>query len=160
MSKNYHQKDAADLGLTYLVRADVARIPSLGYDPRIGPYGTISIDLMAAIRLVIVPALLAIQAGVDLSADTDSGTRFDQGDSGPNADGFADDLVTAAKGPVLGSPSPRQGVDVRAADAAGLDLDVDVEVFKWFGGELRRGMRIWSGDWSVGKGARLCSPLA
>jgi hypothetical protein len=115
----------------------MARVPALRYNPGAGPYSAVRIDLMAAIRLVVIIALIAVETRVDLSAHTDSRTSFDERYFGTDSDSSPDDFVAAAQRPVLGSPFTGEGVDIRATDAACLDLNVDVKVFKWLGFELQ-----------------------
>ena len=50
--------------LPVLVCAHMRRVSSLGDDPRLWPLRTVGIQLMAAVGLVIVLALAAIEAGV------------------------------------------------------------------------------------------------
>lgn len=66
--------DVEDL---YLVGTDMTRVSTLGDDSGIWPNGTISVDLVAAVGLVVVFALLAVQARVDLSAYANSLSRLD-----------------------------------------------------------------------------------
>ena len=61
-----------------LMRANMARIPALSHDFRLGPDGTISINLMPAIRLIVLLALRAVETGVDLCSDSDSFSDFDE----------------------------------------------------------------------------------
>lgn len=65
--------------------ADVAGVPALGDDAGLGPDGAVGVELVHAVGLVIVLALLTLQAGVELGADADALTRLDQRDLGADA---------------------------------------------------------------------------
>lgn len=54
-------------------------------------------NLVRAVVLVIRLAVLALQAGPDLSADADAIAYFDGGDFVADLDGFTDDFVADAK---------------------------------------------------------------
>jgi hypothetical protein len=129
-------------GTTDLVRADVAGVAALGDDAGLGPDGAVGIELVDAVGLVIVLALLALQAGVELGADADALARLDQSDLGPDAQGLANDLVADAEGEALAAPAAADGVDIGAADAAGLDLDLDIVVLEGLGRDLEGGVSI------------------
>ena len=51
---------------------NMTRISSLGYNPSFGPDSTVGIDLVAAVSLVVIFALLTVETGIDLSTDTNS----------------------------------------------------------------------------------------
>lgn len=121
------------------MHADMACEPTIRNDIRARPDGTIGINLMHAISLIVVLALLALQTRVDLGADADALALLDQRHFGPDPHRFPDDFVAAAEGEVLGAPAAGDGVHVGAADAAGFDLHVDIVVFEWLGFELEKG---------------------
>lgn len=75
-----------------LVHADVGRIATLQNDVRAGPLGAIGVYLVAAVRLVVVVALLAVEAGVHLGADADAVAFLDEVDLGAGLDYPADDF--------------------------------------------------------------------
>ena len=52
--------------LPVLVCAHVRGVASLGDDAAVGPLGTVGIQLMAAVCLIVVLALAAVQTGVGL----------------------------------------------------------------------------------------------
>jgi hypothetical protein len=59
-----------------LMSPNMCRISSLAHNSGIRPHGTISIELMHTVRLVILFALLALQTRVALRANSDSLSRF------------------------------------------------------------------------------------
>jgi hypothetical protein len=65
---------------------NVGRISSLAHDSRIGPHGTVSIELMHTVRLIVILALLALQTRVTLRANTDSLSRLDECDFRSNTE--------------------------------------------------------------------------
>ena len=83
----------------------VRRVAALGNDARFGPDGAVRIELLGAVRLVIVLALPAAQAGPGLGADADALALLGQGDFRPDANDAADDLCTRDGGVSLGSGS-------------------------------------------------------
>jgi hypothetical protein len=60
-----------------LVGANVRRIPALRHDARVGPDGAVRVELLEAVRLVLVAALSAIEATVGLRANADALAGFD-----------------------------------------------------------------------------------
>lgn len=58
---------------------DVGGVATLGNNTRIGPDGTICVELVLAVCLVIIFALSALEAGIALSTDTNTLALFDQG---------------------------------------------------------------------------------
>lgn len=91
---------------------------------------------MRAIVLIVALALRALEARPDLRSDADAVADLDRLDGGPDFHGLADDLVADADGRGRVAPAARDGVHVGAADAAALDLDVDIVVTKLLGLEL------------------------
>jgi hypothetical protein len=75
-----------------LVRADVRRVSALRHDARVGPHGTVGIQLMATIRLVVVLALAAHEARVGLGSYSYALAGLDERDFGPDAESCADDF--------------------------------------------------------------------
>ena len=100
---------------------------------------------MGTIILIVRFAKLALQTRANLSADTHTISNLDGCDFVANLDGLADDFMTDADGEWAVAPTASDGMNIRAADAAALNLDVDVAVFKllWFELERRLG-RCWS----------------
>jgi hypothetical protein len=87
---------------------NVRGISSLAHNSRIGPDGTISIELMHTVRLVVILALLALQTGVALRANTNSLSRFDECDFRTYTERRANDLCFSCQLPTLPlTPLPR-----------------------------------------------------
>lgn len=62
-----------------LVGSYVRRVSSLGDNAGLGPYSAVSIKLVAAVSLVVVVALLAVEARVTLCSYTYTLTWLDKG---------------------------------------------------------------------------------
>lgn len=118
------------------MRPHVRRVPALRHDPGIGPDGTVGVDLLRAVRLVVVLALPAVKTRPRLGSDANALALLDQGHLGSDADRLADDLVADGEGELLLAPAARDGVHVARAHAAALDLDFDVVVPERLGVEL------------------------
>jgi hypothetical protein len=111
----------------------VRRVSSLGGESGIEIGGAIGIDLMLAVRLVLVLALAALQARPDLSTDTDSLADLGESDFGTDTHDLADDFVSNGQRVRAVAPVTADGVTVTGADAAAFSLDVDVVVAKGSG---------------------------
>lgn len=112
------------------MNARVGRVATLGdvVGPRIR--GPVRVDLLEAVRLVVVLAVPALEAGVDLRPDADPLSHLDEGDLGAHPEHFADDLVADGKRVGHRSPVPAERVHIAGANTAALDLDVDIVVAK------------------------------
>ena len=77
-----------------LMSSHMTTITTLRYHTSLGPLSTISIQLLAAISLVVVVALPAIQARIRLCSNTHSLTLLDQGNLGTDANSRADDFYS------------------------------------------------------------------
>lgn len=95
---------------------------------------TVGINLVLAVRLIVVLALLALQARVHLSTDTDALADLGHGDLLANLEDLANDLVADSERVRAASPVAGDGVHVAGADTAALDLDVDIVRAKGAGG--------------------------
>lgn len=94
-------------------------------------------DQVRAIILVRSLALRALEARPNLGADADAVALLDPGPDGlANLDSLTNHLVADTQGALIVAPAACDGVDVRAAHAAGLDLDVDVLVPERLGRQL------------------------
>lgn len=91
---------------------------------------------MWAVVLVIALALLALQARPDLSAHTNAVSDLDAGNLVADPDSMANDLVANADRKRNFAPAPVDGVDIRGAHSAALDLDIDIVGAKLLGFEL------------------------
>jgi hypothetical protein len=89
-----------------------------------------------AVILVVALALWALQAGPDLSTNTDSVADLDSLDLGADLDGMTNNFVTDADRHGSFTPAAVDSVDIGAADATAFNLDVDVIVTKLLGLEL------------------------
>lgn len=87
--------------------------------------------MLPAVGLIVVLALLAFQAAPALGTNTDPLARLDQSNFGSHSERLANDLVSHAQREVLLAPATGDGVNIRAADTTGLNLDIDVVVAKW-----------------------------
>lgn len=91
---------------------------------------------MRTIVLVVALALRALETGPDLGADTDTIALLDVLDGLADLDRLPDNLVAYADRGMGLAPAAGDGVDIGTADAAALNLDVDVVVAKDLGLEL------------------------
>jgi hypothetical protein len=98
--------------------------------------GVVRVDEVRAVVFVGILADIALEAGPYLGADADTIALLDVLDVLSDVDGTADDFVADTEGAFKISPSAGDRVDVRAADAAALDFDVDVVVFERLGFQL------------------------
>jgi hypothetical protein len=122
------------------VRTYMTRVAALRDDARLGPYRAVCIHLVHAVGLVVVFTLFAFEARVELGAEAHTLAGLHQRDLGPDTQSFANDLVTDAEGEVLVAPAAGDGVHVGGADAAGLDLNLDVVILERFGYDLEAGV--------------------
>lgn len=91
---------------------------------------------MGAVVFVVGLAVLALQACLDLSTDTNTVPDLDGGYSFSDLDGLPDDFVANTDGQGAVTPPASDGVNIGAADTARFNLDVDVTVFEWLWLEL------------------------
>lgn len=89
--------------------------------------GTVCVDLVGAVVLLVILAVVAGEVGADLGSNTNTVSDLDLGNLAANLDGLADDLVsnTEGKGNIF-SPSSSYGVDIGSADTAGVDGDINI----------------------------------
>ena len=97
---------------------------------------------MRAVVLVVSLAELALQAGPDLRSNTNTVSDLDGCHLLADLDSLTNDFVTDADWERAIAPTASDCMDIRAADAAALDLDVDVTVFKFLGFKLRMGSAV------------------
>ena len=91
---------------------------------------------MRAIVLILCSAQLTLHARPDLGADADAIALLDVLDGLSDLDGLANHFVADAERALEFTPAAGDGVDVGAANAAALDLDIDVVVLERLGLEL------------------------
>ncbi len=92
---------------------------------------------MRAVVLVVALALRTLQAGPDLSTDANTVTDFAGCHSISDFYGFTNDLVADADWQRRVTPASINCMDIRTADTAALDLDIDVVFAEFLGFELR-----------------------
>jgi hypothetical protein len=105
----------------------------------VGMLSTVCVDLVGAVVLHVVLAVVACEIGTDLSSNTNAVSNLDLGDLAANLDGLADDLVSNAerKGNIF-SPSSGYGVDIRGADTASINGDVNIIILELLERKLGR----------------------
>ena len=96
---------------------------------------------MRAVVLVVRLAKLALQTGTNLSANTDTVSNLDRCYLVTDFDSFADNFMSNADWERAITPAASDGMDIRAADSAAFNFDVDVTIFELLGFELE----MWSG---------------
>ena len=99
---------------------------------------------MWAVVFLISLAQLAFQTRSNLRTDTDAISNLDGGYFGANFDGLANNLVANADWKWTVTPTSSDSVNVRAANTAAVDLDVDVIFFKLLRLELRNRLDMMS----------------
>lgn len=85
---------------------------------------------MRTVVLVVRLAKLAFQAGTDLSAHTNAVSNLDCCHLVADFDSLADDFMADADWKGAITPTASDGMNVRAADSAALNFDVDITVFE------------------------------
>jgi hypothetical protein len=135
---------------------DVGRVATLRDNARVGPDGTVRVDLVLTVCLIVILALPALKAGIALGTDTNTLALLDQGHLGSDTDSLSNNLwyptkvsrsqkgihyerehtVTDSKRKVLLAPTSTKCVDITSTDATAFNFDVDIVVAKWLGLEL------------------------
>lgn len=89
---------------------------------------------MRTVVLVIRLAKLAVQAGTDLSANTDTVSNFHGCDLVANFDSLADNFMTDADWEWAVAPTTIDSMNIGAADTAALNFDINIAILKllWF----------------------------
>lgn len=93
-------------------------------------YHQISTNLLRAVVLIVRLAGLTLHAGPDLSADTHTVPDLDRRHFLAHLDSSADDFVSNTQWHGSWSPAFVDGVDIRTANAAADDLDIDVSILE------------------------------
>ena len=83
-----------------------------------------------AVIFVVRLADVALKAGADLSSHAHPIANLHSRNLVADTNGLANDLVAYDQWQGSISPSSGDGVDVRSADTAGIDLDVNIAIFK------------------------------
>ena len=110
-----------------LVRTNVTRVSSLAHNAVVlWVWCTVCVDHLRAVVLLVALAVDALSAGTDLSTDTDSLTLLELLDLVTDPDDLADDLVSNTKRKRSAAPSTSDGVNIRAANSASIDSDIDI----------------------------------
>jgi hypothetical protein len=98
---------------------------------------SVSVDLVGAVVLLVVFALVASQVGTDLSTNTGTVTDLNASDLVSDLDDLSDDLVSyAERKRDLLSPTTSDGVNIGSANTARVDGNVNVIFLKLLEGEL------------------------
>jgi len=106
-----------------LLSTDVGRVSTLVLG-LVGPKGVVAVNRRGAVLLVVGLARLAFTARSDLGSNTDTLADFELGHFGADLGDLANDLVSSHdKLGLPRSPTARDGVVVRTADTAALDID-------------------------------------
>lgn len=97
---------------------------------------------MRTVVLVVRLAKFALQTGTDLSANTNAVSNLDGCHLVADFDSLADNFMADADRERAFAPTASDGMDIRAADSAAFNFDVDIAVFELL--RFKLGMR--SGD--------------
>lgn len=106
---------------------------------------TVCVDLVGAVVLVVTLALLASKVGANLSTNTGTVANLDLGDLAADLDDLANDLMSYAerKRNVLSPPSG-DGVNIRCANTAGVNCNVDIVLLELLKRKLARLSVLWT----------------
>lgn len=118
------------------VDTNVRRVTSLR-DGAVRVLSTIRIDLVRAVVLLVCLTVVASKVGTDLGTRADTVAHFVLGNLGSDLDDTTNNLVSYAKRKrnVL-TPSTSDGMDIRSADTAGINSNVNIVVLKLLQGKL------------------------
>jgi hypothetical protein len=112
------------------VGAVVVGVATVGLVLAVGVDGSVGVDGLLAVGHVAVLAVNALEARLGLGTNTDTVADLDVLDLLANTDSLADNLVADAARVGSWAPTGGKHVDVRTADTAVGDLDVDVGLLK------------------------------
>jgi DNA-binding MarR family transcriptional regulator len=108
----------------------MARVSTL-CDCAVCVLSTVCVDLVGAVVFLVVLALVASKIGTDLSTNTSAVSNLDAGDLVADLDDLANNLVSyTERQRELLAPSSSDGVDIRCADTAGVNSNVDIVLFE------------------------------
>lgn len=106
------------------------RVAALCGEARIQVFGAVGVNLVLAVGLVVVLALTAFKARVDLGTNTDTITLLSQRHFGADAKDLANDFVADGQRVRATAPFAADGVQVTGADTTALNLDINIVVAK------------------------------
>ena len=127
--RNRRRNAFRDLESEVFVRSNVRRVATL----REGAITVLCAESVDGVRTVVLLVGLAVGAGqvcLNLRTDTDTVTFLDGLDILANPDSLANDLVANAERHRSITPAAIDGVQVRSADTAALNGDIDVAVLE------------------------------
>ena len=112
------------------VNTNVRRVASL-CDSTVRVFSTVGVDLVRAVVFLVVLALVASKICANLGTRTSTVTDLDLGDLGPDLDNTTNNLVPYAerKRDVL-SPSTGDSMDIRSADTASINGNIDIVILE------------------------------
>lgn len=88
-----------------LMCADMRRVATLGDDASVWPNSPVRVQLLWAVRLIVVEACDALRARVGLGAHADTLASLDIRDLGSNSKGLANDLCVRVQPESAACPS-------------------------------------------------------
>lgn len=104
---------------------------------------------MRTVILIIRLAKLALQTGTDLSANTNAISNLDGCHLVADFDSLANDFMTDTDGERAVAPTASDGMDIRAADSAALNFNVNITVFELLRFELRMRSAMYGNEASI-----------
>lgn len=120
------------------MRPDVAGVATLS-NGAIGVGRAIGVNRVRAVVLLVCLAVVAREVGANLCTDTGAIADLQTLDLGADLDDLSNNLMSYAEreGNILSPPS-RDGVDVRGADTASINSNINVVLFEFLERELER----------------------
>lgn len=94
-------------------------------------------NFVGAVVLLIRLTEFTLHTGTDLSANTDTIPNLDRLHFAADLDRLANDLVADTDRQRAISPAACDGMDIRATNSAGIDLNVDIVLLKFLWLELQ-----------------------
>jgi hypothetical protein len=111
----------------------VGRVTTLGLETSIEVISAIGVDLVLAVGLIVVLALMALKTRPNLGTSTDTVADLSESDLITNTENLANNLVAYGERIRAAAPVTADGVAIAGADTAALDLDVDIVLAKGTG---------------------------
>lgn len=127
-----------------MVSSHMARVAALS-DCAIGVRCAVCVNSVGAVVLLVRLAVGASEVGTNLSTNTSTVADLEVLDLGADLDDLANDLVSYAERQrnVL-APSASDCVDVRSADTAGIDGDINIVFLEFLEGKLAEALEVGS----------------